>query len=90
LIYENSSFEVRLNNKIIDDISLYLTALTYDPINLNGIGWRIVLQITEYESPLTARIKADKEERLKLLAQKRIELMKELQTVRDELTSSVT
>lgn len=89
LIYENSSFEVRLNNKIIDDISLYLTALTYDTINLNGIGWKITLQITEYESPITQKLKGERDERLKLLTQKRIELMKELQTVRDELTDSV-
>lgn len=90
LIYENSTFEVRLNNKIIDDISLYLTALTYDSINLNGVSWRVLLQITEYESPLTMKLKQDREENLKALAQKRIELMKELRNVRDELTSSIT
>jgi len=85
LIYENNSFEVRLNNKIIDDISLYLTALTYDSINLNGVAWRVLLQITEYESPLTMKLKQDREEKLKALAQKRVELMKELQQVRNEL-----
>lgn len=90
LMYENNDFEVRLNNKHIDDISLYLTALTYDPINLNGIGWKVVLQITEYESPLTLKIKEDRQERLKLLTQKRMELMNELKSVRDELTSSIT
>lgn len=89
LIYENGSFEVRLNNKIIDDISLYLTALTYDTINLNGIGWRVVLQITEYESATTQKIKQDRDDKMRALTQKRIELMKELQQVRDELTSSV-
>jgi len=89
LIYENSSFEVRLNNKHIDDISLYLTALTYDEINLNGVGWRIVLQITEYESPLTVKLKQDREEKLRALTQKRIELMRELQQVRDELVNDV-
>lgn len=87
LLYENNEFEVRLNNKHIDDITLYLTALTYDPINLNGIGWKVVLLITEYESPLTLKIKEDREERLKLLTQKRIELMNELRNVRDELVS---
>lgn len=87
LIYENNTFEVRLNNKIIDDISLYLTALTYDSINLNGVGWRVLLQITEYESPLTIKLKQDREDKLKALAQKRIELMKELQQVRNELVT---
>jgi hypothetical protein len=90
LIYENNSFEVRLNNKHIDDISLYLTALTYDPINLNGVGWRILLQITEYESQLTQKLKQDREEKLRALAQKRIELMRELQQVRDELKNDVS
>jgi hypothetical protein len=90
LFYENQNFEVRLNNKHIDDITLYLTALTYDPISLNGVPWRVLLQITEYESPLTLKIKEDRQERLKLLTQKRIELMNELRTVRDELTSSIT
>lgn len=89
LIYENSTFEVRLNNKHIDDISLYLTGLTYDAINLNGVGWRIVLQITEYESPLTQKLKQDREEKLRALTQKRIELMRELQQVRDELVNDV-
>lgn len=89
LLYENSTFEVRLNNKHIDDISLYLTALTYDTINLNGIGWRIILQITEYESPLTQKLRSERDERLKLLTQKRIELMNELSKVRDELTNDV-
>lgn len=90
LIYENNTFEVRLNNKIIDEISLYLTALTYDAINLNGVSWRVLLQITEYESPLTLKLKQDREEKIKLLAQRRVELMNELTKVRDELTSSVT
>lgn len=89
LIYENNSFEVRLNNKIIDDISLYLTALTYDPINLNGVAWRVLLQITEIESPLTQKIKSEREEKLKALQSKRVELMNELSKVRNELTDSV-
>lgn len=89
LIFENETFEVRLNNKIIDDISLYLTALTYDPINLNGVSWKLLLQITEYESSITQKIKQDKAENMRALTQKRIELMKELQQVRDELTSSI-
>jgi hypothetical protein len=89
LIFENETFEVRLNNKHIDDISLYLTALTYDPISLNGVSWRVLLQITEYESPITVKIKQDKEEKMRALTQKRIELMKELQQVRDELTNDV-
>lgn len=89
LLYENTNFEVRLNNKHIDDISLYLTALTYDEINLNGIGWRIILQITEYESVLTQKLKQDREEKLRALTQKRIELMNELSKVRDELTNDV-
>ena len=89
LIYENSSFEVRLNNKHIDDISLYLTALTYDPINLNGVNWRVVIQITEYESQLTQKLKTDRDEKLRALTAKRIELMKELQQVRDELQNDI-
>ena len=90
LMYENNSFEVRLNNQIIDDISLYLTSLTYDSVNLNGVNWKVLLQITEYESPTTLKIKQEREERLKLLTQKRIELMNELNTVKNELTNSVS
>lgn len=90
LLYENSNFEVRLNNKHIDDISLYLTALTYDPVNLNGVSWKVILQITEYESPLTQKLKTDREEKLRLLTAKRIELMKELQQVRDELKDDIS
>lgn len=87
LLYENGSFEVRLNNKIIDDISLYITSLTYDAINLNGVNWKVVLQITEYESPVTQKIKSQQDERMKALQQKRVELMTELTKVRDELVN---
>jgi hypothetical protein len=87
LLYENGSFEVRLNNKIIDDISLYITSLTYDAINLNGVNWKVVLQITEYESPVTQKIKSQQDERMKALQQKRVELMNELTKVRDELVN---
>jgi len=86
LMYENGSFEVRLNNKTIDDISLYLTTLTYDNVNLNGVNWKILLQITEIESQVTQKLKSQKEENLKALQLKRIELMNELSKVRDELT----
>lgn len=89
LLYENNSFEVRLNNKLIDDISLYLTSLTYDAVNLNGVNWRILLQITEYESPITQKLKTQQEERLKTLQQKRLELLSELNQVRDELKNEV-
>ena len=86
LMYENGTFEVRLNNKTIDDISLYLTTLTYDNVNLNGVNWKILLQITEIESQVTQKLKSQKEENLKALQLKRIELMNELSKVRDELT----
>lgn len=89
LMYENNSFEVRLNNKIIDDISLYLTSLTYDAINLNGVNWKVLLQLTEYESPVTQKIKSQQDERMKALQQKRVELMGELNQVRDELKNEV-
>jgi len=89
LLYENNTFEVRLNNKMIDEVSFYLTGLTYDPINLNGVGWRVILQITEYESPITQKMKLEKEEKMRALTQKRIELIKELEQVRDELQNDV-
>ena len=49
LMYENNDFSVRLNNKHIEEISLYITSQTYDKVVFNGIHWRLVIQITEYE-----------------------------------------
>jgi hypothetical protein len=49
IIYSGeTSFDVEINNKIIDGFNIYLTDnLTYIPIDLNGLDWTFRLQINE-------------------------------------------
>lgn len=49
LLYENSEFTVRLNNKTIDVISFYITAMTYDNIIFNGVHWRVSIRFREIQ-----------------------------------------
>lgn len=49
LFFQNDGFTVRLHNKTIESVDLYLTGLTFDPLLLNGISWNVVLQIDEWE-----------------------------------------
>jgi hypothetical protein len=47
IFYDNLEQVVRLQQQSIDTIDLYVTSTTFDPINFNGIPWRIIMTIRE-------------------------------------------
>lgn len=92
LMYENNSFSVRLNNKHIEEISLYITSQTYEKVVFNGVHWRIAIQITEYEPEYMAIIRqqqlAQVNQISELTAQKD-ELLKQLEDIKNELQQRI-
>jgi hypothetical protein len=47
LNYSNGDIEITINNKLIDIIQLYITGLSYIPLDLSNVYWRTHLQIKE-------------------------------------------
>jgi hypothetical protein len=90
LIYENSNFTVKLNNKHIEDISLYLTTLTYDKVLLQGVHWRVAIQINEIEPEFVKYLKYNEiqnQTKLQDLTQQKEELLNKLKTIKDEIAA---
>jgi hypothetical protein len=92
ILYENNYLSVRLNNKEIVDISFYITSNTYDAILFDGIHYKVVLKITEIESPFTRenrqRIAQQTHDMMQLQSQKE-NLMLELQKLKEELNGKI-
>jgi hypothetical protein len=89
LIYENDSFEVKLNNKSIDSIELYVTSQTYDPIIFQGVAWKITLQINEYRPDIDYQTINNFQVVQELINQKN-ELVKELEDIKNELAAKIS
>lgn len=90
LIYENNNFTVKLNNKHIEDISLYLTTLTYDKVLLQGVHWRVAIQINEIEPEFVKLLKyadAQNQGRIQDLTQQKEELLNKLKTIKEEIAA---
>ena len=90
LMYENNDFSVRLNNKHIEEISLYITSQTYDKVVFNGIHWRLVIQITEYEPEYMTFVRQQQlaaANQLNDLTTQKEGLMKQLEDIKNELSS---
>ena len=87
LIYENDSFEVKLNNKSIDSIELFITSQTYDPIIFQGISWKVCIQINEYKPD---NYESSNNNDLNNLISQKNELIKELEDIKKELENKVT
>lgn len=92
LLYENDSYSVRLNNKHIEEISLFMTSQTYDKVLLNGVHWRVALKITEYEPDFVKYMKYQQVQQLtqvqELTSQKE-ELMRELEKIKEEMKTKI-
>lgn len=87
LIYENDSFEVKLNNKSIDSIELFITSQTYDPIIFQGISWKVCIQINEYKPD---NFESSNNNDLNNLISQKNELIKELEDIKKELENKIT
>ena len=71
IFYENNSnFSVELRNQSIDQIQLYLTHLTYDPVYLDGVHWKIVLKIEERQSDMVRQLEQDRKQEMLLTKRK--------------------
>ena len=71
IFYENNSnFSVELRNQSIDQIQLYLTHLTYDPVYLDGVHWKIVLKIEERQSDMVRQLEQDRKQEMALTKRK--------------------
>ena len=92
LYYQNSDVEVMLNNRIIDTIQFYVTALTYDTINFDGVHWKIHLQIKEVRDEWVDR--AEEENRkataeLQRLENERARMLRELEGLQGEMQTKL-
>ena len=88
LMYENDSFSVRLNNKHIEVLSLYITSQTYDKVVFNGVHWKIVLKILEYEPEYMSYIRQQQMiqvNQITELTSQKNELLKQLEQIKTEL-----
>lgn len=96
ILYDNDTYEVKLNNKEISELSFYVTAQTYDSILFNGVHWKIALEIIEYEPEWMQYVRAqqlqlsqESDKQLKDLNTQRDDLMGELAKIRDEMAQTI-
>jgi hypothetical protein len=68
-MYENTTVEVDLNNKIIDTISFYLTGTTYQPVFLVGVHWRVHMEIREVRDDWVDKLAQSEEARMNEIQQ---------------------
>jgi hypothetical protein len=94
ILWENDiGFSVRLTNKSIDFIQMYLTSQTYDNVLFDGVSWKVTVRIREIESPIVSRLKELKIQRMAEVQQLQAEkdnLIKQLEDIKNELLSSNT
>ena len=93
ILWENDlGFSVRLTNKTIDYIQLYLTSQTYDYVLFDGVSWKVTIKIREIESPIVTRMKETKLMKLaevQQLQEQKDELLKQLEDIKNELNSQI-
>lgn len=92
LNYQNADIEVTLNNRIIDVIQFYLTALTYEPINLQGVHWRVHLQIKEIRPYWVDKMEEEAQktsQEVRRLEVERSRMLQELEGIQSEMKTSM-
>lgn len=89
LLYQGD-FEVQLSNNFIEEITLYLTTQTYSSIYLNGIHWRCVIQISEYETETTKMMRENEKIKLNQMIEQKQALVEELNKIRNDLAERVS
>jgi hypothetical protein len=88
IIYENTNLEVRINNKVIDVVNLYLTHLSYETISLQGVHWRAQLCIKEIRPLFLEEMEKQKQEndaKIQEMENTKNELLEQLQGISGEL-----
>jgi hypothetical protein len=86
IFYENTgNFSVDLRNQSIDQLQFYLTHLTYDPIHLDGVHWKITLKIEERQSDMVRLLEQERKAEMVLTKRK----FNKLSMQRDELATQL-
>lgn len=86
IFYENTSnFSVELRNQSIDQIQLYLTHLTFDPVYLDGVHWKIIIKIEEKVSDIVRQLEVERKQEMLLMKRK----FNKLSLQRDELAAEL-
>ena len=71
IFYENiGNFSVDLRNQSIDQLQFYLTHLTYDPIYLDGVHFKITLKIEERQSDMVRQLEQERKQEMVLTKRK--------------------
>jgi hypothetical protein len=93
ILWENQNgFSIRLTNKSIDYIQMYLTSQTYDNVLFDGVSWKVTIRIREIESPIVTRMKELKMARMAEMQQLQTErdnLIKQLEDIKADLNSQI-
>lgn len=89
ILWENNNgFSVRLTNKSIDYIQMYLTSQTYDTVLFNGVPWKVTIRIKEIESPIVTKLREATMEKIfevQQLQKQKDDLVKQLEEIKNEL-----
>ena len=83
---------MRLNNKVIDLISYFLTSYTYKTLWLAGIHWKITIQIREMQPEWVYKqnmLKIEQKVAVNDLQTEKNRLIAELKTINDELKNKI-
>ena len=88
LSYSAGDIDVTINNKLIDVIQLYVTALSYIPLDLSNVYWRVHLQIREIRDAYLDEIEKEQQrvnQQIRQLELERERTMQELDGVSAEM-----
>lgn len=91
LMFQNTD-EIKINNKSVDVIGLYLTALTYDPLNLGGVHWRTHLKILEYMPEYVRELEIKQQEdekKINEIENIKQSLIDELENIKGDLSGKI-
>jgi hypothetical protein len=86
IFYENTgNFSVDLRNQNIDQIQLYITHLTFDPVYLDGVHFKVTLKIEERQSDMVRTLEQERKAEMLLTKRK----FNKLSLQRDELATQL-
>jgi hypothetical protein len=92
LSYSDGNIEVNVNNKLIDTIQLYITALSYTPLDLANVYWRLHLQVKEVRDAYLDDIEKEQrrvDDEIRKLEMEKQRAMMELEGVSAEMRQNL-
>ena len=92
LIFYNSDVEVQLSNQSIDVVQFYLTTLSYAPISLQGVHWKIHLIIKEIRDPFLDEIEKQQQDnaiKIQDMESQKNDLLQQLSGLSSEMRAKI-